>query len=181
MRSTKVVAALGAAGVAASLAVVGFAGPADAGTLTIPAVACTTTPNLGPQARDVTFTANMPDSVDAGSTFDIVVPGSPAEVPNNSGPPNNLAINFIFGVSNTYKISGATINGVSAVGTASINGTNIPLDAPIIAGDTVKTLLGGPLGGNIVPGALITPEVRINVTAGAAGGTVTIQGILFNT
>jgi hypothetical protein len=154
--------------------------PASAQTVTktYPGVQCQANVNGSniSQSQDVTVEITAPDHVNPGQSFTITFPGGTSELPSKS---SGFTITSYKDLSLSYQIHNTTFDDgtINNPGTATINGNPTPETATINPSDTF--ILGNP--GPFPPGELITPDVSVGATAGAAGTSITINALKLTT
>jgi hypothetical protein len=123
-----------------------------------------------------TVQAIVPDAVNSGDSYDVIIPSRTIPLPV-SNPPLTQYSN----ITTTYAFESdglpATITGADA-GPATFNGASTPFTTSV-NGDHVTLTTPGPLvlGGH--DGTLVTPDVTVHITAPSGNATITtvpIQG-----
>ena len=154
--------------------------PAGAQTVTrsFPGVTCAAkigTTTLS-QSQDITVSISAPDRVVAGQPLTITFPGGTNLLPNKS---NGFTITSYRDLTLSYQMHGSTFPAgtIQNPGTATINGSPTPNTATIGPADTFT--LGQP--GPFPPGTLVTPDVSVAATAGAADSVITINALRLTT
>ena len=142
---------------------------------------CTASLNGAPvsQAQSVTVRVSVPDQVDAGSTFNVTLPGGDATLPG-SALGGAVTITQFTDLSTTYHVGGGTLTGdFTSSGPPLDDGVPIAAGIPVInaGAGTFKISTPGP----VTPGTLTTPTLNFAVEAGAAGSTVTVNAVELKT
>ncbi len=154
--------------------------PASAQTVThtFAAVHCTAVINgtTISQNQDVTVSITAPDHVTPGQAFTVTFPSSTSVLPSSS---NGLTITSYSNISLSYQAHSTTFNSGTIVnpGFATINGNSTPETASLSAPDTI--VMGEP--GPFPPGTLVTPDISVQATAGAAGSSITLNALTLTT
>lgn len=154
--------------VVAGVAVMGLAaGPAFAADTAL-TFDCQATPPVGsPQVStlDAGISGTAPASVTSGSAFQATLTPDPLTISTTS---NGYTVNSISNLQLSFAIpTGATLTGESLSGGSGVSGATVA-----VSGGNVVVSVPGPIAG----GATITlPVLTLDLTAGAAGGSVQTQ------
>lgn len=145
---------------------------------TFPQVQCTAMVGGGSisQKQDVAVSLSAPDRVAAGQQFTVAFPSLTNVLPSSS---NGLTITSYSNLSLSYQINGTTFDSgtINNPGSATINNSPTPETATLPTPASIK--LGQP--GPFPPGTLVTPQVSVTATAGAAGSSITLNALMLTT
>ncbi|GIU86418.1 MAG: hypothetical protein KatS3mg009_0933 [Acidimicrobiia bacterium] len=109
--------------------------------------------------QTIELTLSAPTEVEAGTTFQVTIPARTVALPADS---SGIAIARYSNLSTVYRVT----DGTPVPGSASDPSVTI-------SGSDVTTFLAGP----VPPGDLDLPAITFDVTAGAAGTTITTRGV----
>ena len=156
----------------------GAATPTQTQTKTFPQVSCTANVNGSniTQKEDITVTITAPVSVAPGQQFTVLIPGETSVLPSSS---SGLTVKSYSNLSLSYAINGTSFdNGtIDNPGTATINGNPTPEVVSLPTAASIKLAQPGPFP----PGTLVTPDVSVEATAGAAGSSISLNALSLTT